>query len=80
MQKLGPMTIEADVGEVSLAPETFTKAGAASYVRDLPPAVMPADVLLPVVFTFDKAVAPFEITDSRELGAVVTEVSLEPRK
>jgi len=77
IQKLGPMTLTADVGEVSFAPETFTQGGTFSYSRDVPPALF-HNYLLPVVFTFDKALAPTG-ADGRELAAVVTEVSLEPR-
>lgn len=76
LEKLGEVTLTADVGEVSLEPQTFAKPGPASYIREIPPALLPVNVLLPVVFTFDKATAPFQISDNRELGAVVTEVSL----
>jgi hypothetical protein len=75
IQKLGPMTLSADVGEVSLAPETFTKGGSFSYCRDISPKLIGPN-LLPVVFRFDKALAPFE-ADSRELAVVVLEVSLQ---
>jgi hypothetical protein len=78
IEKLGPMTLSADVGEVSLSSETFTEGGSLSYRRQIPPALIGSN-LLPVVFRFDKALAPFQ-TDGRELAAVVSEVSLEPRK
>jgi hypothetical protein len=77
LQKLGPMTLSADVGEVTLAPETFNQPGILSYSRDVSPGLFGPN-LLPVVFSFDKALAPPD-ADGRELAAVVTEVSLEPK-
>jgi hypothetical protein len=77
IRNLGPMTLSADVGEVTLAPETFTRPGSLSYSRDVPPSLFGPN-LLPVVFYFDKALAPLD-TDGRELAAVVSEVSLEPK-
>jgi hypothetical protein len=71
---LGPITLTADVNDVSLASETFTKAGTFSYSRAVPPALLHNE-LLPVVFSFDKALSTPD--DRRELAAVVTEVSLE---
>jgi hypothetical protein len=75
IQKLGPITLTADVGEVTLKPETFTQGGAALYSRDVAPDLLRAD-LVPVVFSFDKA-APAALTDGREVAAVVTQVSLD---
>jgi hypothetical protein len=78
IDQLGPMTLSADVGDVSLASETFAEGGILCYRRDIPPALIGPN-LLPVVFRFNKVLAPFQ-TDGRELAAVVTEVSLELRK
>ncbi len=75
IKKLGPMTLTADVGDVSLGSETFTDAGAVLYSRDVPAGLLVTE-LLPVVFTFNKAAAASN-ADRRELAAVVTEVSLE---
>lgn len=72
--KLGPMTLTADAGELALAPETFTTAGAFSYTRLIPAALLNTD-LLPVVFSFDKALST--AGDRRDMAAVVTEVALE---
>ncbi len=77
IQKIGPMTLHAEVGEVSLAPETFTEGGSLLYCRDVPAKLIGSD-LLPVVFSFDKALAPFQ-SDGRELAAVVSEVLLAPK-
>ena len=73
---LGPMTISADVRDTSLAPETFAKAGSYTYTRTLSPELLNQPVL-PIIFTFDKALEPRN-SDIRELGAVVSEISLKP--
>jgi hypothetical protein len=77
IQKLGPVTLRADVGEHSLAPEKFAKGGTLEYSQNIQPSLLGPN-MLPVVFTFDKALPP-AATDGRELGAVVSEVSLERR-
>ncbi|MCU1258008.1 MAG: hypothetical protein JWO80_893 [Bryobacterales bacterium] len=74
-QKLGPMTLSADVDDDTLEPETFSAAGNYTYLRDVPPSVLLTN-LVPVIFTLDKA-APPSIDDGRELGAVVTEIALQ---
>lgn len=77
IKTLGPMTLSADVGEYSLASQTFSKPGSWEYERDVPSALIPADrLLLPIIFHFDRALAPWQ-ADGRELGAVVSEISLE---
>ncbi len=74
--RLGPMTLTAEIDDATLRPETYSRPGDYFYVRDVP-----ADLLhtnpLPVIFSFDKAVPPGTL-DDRELGAVVTSISLSP--
>jgi hypothetical protein len=77
MEKLGDVTITADIGDVTLAPGTFSEPGSLTYSREVPGSLTGSE-LVPVVFTLDKALAPFQ-ADGRELGAVVSEVSLEVR-
>lgn len=74
---IGPMTLVTDIGEASLAPKKFMKGGAFVYSCDVPSELI-GPGLLPVVFTFDKAIQASG-TDGRELGAVITEVSLDRR-
>ena len=69
------MTLTAVAGNASLAPETFTQFGSFTYNAEIPPAAFQRDRIVPVVFTFDKALSPGE-TDGRELSVIVTEVSL----
>ena len=78
IQKLGPITLSAEAADIPLAPETFIKGGTYLYTRKIPPAAFP-NALLPVVFTYDKALAPSD-NETRELAAVVSEVSLELNK
>ncbi len=72
MKALGPMTLSADAGGYMLAPETFSQAGAYTYSRDMSPASMATDIV-PVKFSFDKALCP-SASEARELAAVVTSV------
>ncbi|MDQ6759685.1 MAG: hypothetical protein M3Z32_07460 [Acidobacteriota bacterium] len=74
IQKLGSITLAAQVEGVALAPEVFAKDGTYLYTRAVP-ALLFRGGLLPVAFSLDKALA---LSDSefRELGTVVEEVSL----
>jgi hypothetical protein len=74
IEKLGPMTLSADVDDRTLNPQTFSKGGDYDYVRDVPADVLRTN-LAPVIFTFDKALAP-SLGDGRELAAIVTEIAL----
>jgi len=77
IQKLGPMTLTAEIGDRSLGSQTFTSGGSFSYTQTFPPMSF-KDQLVPVVFAFDKVLAPWQ-TDGRELSAVISEVSLDRR-
>lgn len=77
IEKLGPLTLRAEAAGRSLDSETFTKSGSYTYSRDLPASLVDTN-LVPVNFSFDKASLPSD-TDGRELGAVVTGVSLETK-
>ena len=78
IEKFGPITLSAEAEDAPLAPETFSQGGSYTYSRNVPAALFRA-TLLPVVFTLDKAIGRSE-KDSRELGAVVTEVSIEGKR
>jgi len=77
IEKLGPMTLRAEAAGRVLDPETFTKPGSYMYSRDLPASLVDTN-LVPVNFSLDKAALP-STTDGRELGAVVTGVSLQTK-
>jgi hypothetical protein len=77
IQRLGPITLRADVAARALSPETLSKAGTYSYSRDVPADAFHFDTVL-ASFSLDKAAPPTE-SDLRELGVVVTSVALEPK-
>ncbi len=74
--KLGALTLSAQIGGVSLDPETFPRAGDYEYARHVPPAAFKAESVT-VDFALDKALPPGDV-DQRELGIIVTTVGLEP--
>jgi hypothetical protein len=74
ISKLGPMTLNAEIDDYSMAPETYTKGGEHFYVREVPANLLRTNVV-PVIFTFDKSSPPAG-GDGRELGAVVSLISL----
>lgn len=76
IEKLGPMTLTADVDGEDLAPETISKPGAITYSRDIPASALQSN-LVEVHFSFDKSARPGN-GDSRELAAVVSKVGLLP--
>ena len=77
IQKLGPITLAARLGEHVLPPQTFRQAGQFTYERDVPAAWMKAG---PNRFDFilDKSIAS-SAQDERELGIVVVSAALEAR-
>lgn len=77
IEELGPMTLNANANGRRLEPETFSKAGPYTYSRDLSADVIATDIV-PVKFSFDKALCPSE-TEARELAAVVTLVGLQAK-
>lgn len=78
VQKLGPMTISAHIGDTKLEPEKYEKPGDYTYSREVPPAVMKGDSLV-VEFSLDKALAPGEV-DARELGIIAQIIGFEAKQ
>jgi hypothetical protein len=78
VDKLGPLTLRASVGETSLESERITVGGALSYTSYIRPSLIGSN-LLPIVFTLDKAL-PKSDTDGRELGMIVSELALESKE
>jgi 4-amino-4-deoxy-L-arabinose transferase-like glycosyltransferase len=76
IQRLGHVTLRARVGGQALRPETWSQPGGYAYCRDLDAAQTAAGPIQ-VDFALDKSIPPGP--DPRELGIVVTEISLEPR-
>jgi hypothetical protein len=75
IESLGSMTLTAEVDDTELKPQTYSKGGIYTYTREVPRDALATSVL-PVRFSFDRAVPPYK-SDGRELAAVVTEVDLE---
>lgn len=73
--KLKSVQLSARVGEATLEPETYSKPGEYTYVRDVPATALGGDAVS-VDFSLDKALPPGEV-DQRELGIVFTSVGLE---
>jgi hypothetical protein len=76
ISQLGSMTLSAEIDDYPLPPETYSKSGDYFYIREIPAKLLKTN-LVPVIFSFDKAKPPTG-SDDRELGAVVSVISLEP--
>ena len=77
LQKLGPVTVTAKVGNEQLPPETFSAAGDQTYTKEVPASAL-KDEAITVEFTLDKALAPSE-QDQRELGVIMNLVGFEAK-
>ena len=76
-QRLGPVTLSAQVGALALAPESYQQPGDYVYIQDLPASALRADSVA-VSFSLDKFLAPGDV-DKRELGVIVTAIGLEAK-
>src|ERR1017187_8062321 len=74
IEALKSLTLTASVGGTILAPETYRKAGAFTFRRDVDASLISGDAVR-IDFQLDKAVAP-GASDLRELGIVVESVGL----
>ncbi len=74
IDKLGPITLSAQAGEVTLPPETYTQAGDCVYQRNLPATAVTGEAVT-ITFSLDKFLPPSG-TDQRELGVIVTSIGL----
>ncbi len=75
MQKLGAMTLRADVGGQELAAQTFSRSSQYTYSAQVPAPALRSGFAV-VKFRLDKSSAGLN-GDARELGVVVTGVSLD---
>ncbi|MCX6593521.1 MAG: hypothetical protein NTZ56_18560 [Acidobacteria bacterium] len=75
--KLGAVTLSAMIGQMKLDPETFSKAGPATYARDVPGGALLGESAT-VEFSLDKFL-PAGAVDQRELGIVVAGVGFEKK-
>jgi hypothetical protein len=77
LAKFGPVTLNAAINGVALAPETYSKTGNYVYARDVPAAALQSDAVV-VQFSSDKGIAP-SADDLRELALISVSIGLEPK-
>jgi len=77
IEKLGPMTLTASIDSEPLAPETYSQSGSYVFVRDIPACFLETN-LLPIRFSFD-TYSPHSTNEARDLAAIVSMASLEPK-
>jgi len=75
IQKLGQITLNADLNGNILGPETYYASGTYVYKRVVSGTALESN-LIPVVFFLDK-VSPPEAKETRELGIIVSNVELQ---
>jgi len=77
VDKFGPVTLNAALNGMPLAPETYSKPGNYVYARDIPAAALKSDAVV-VQFSSDKGIAP-SADDQRELALISVSIALEPK-
>jgi hypothetical protein len=74
IQKLTSVQLTASIQGSNLEPQVYTKSGQFTFTRDVPADKLQNDVVR-IDFTVDHTLPPTE-TDKRQLGIIVSEVSL----
>jgi len=77
INRLGPITVSADVDGHQLEPQTYAKPGDYVYSRPVPAEALKAPSVK-VNFSLDKDREPDGV-DGRQLGVVATTIGLKPR-
>jgi hypothetical protein len=77
INRLGPITLSADVDGHQLEPQTFSKPGDYAYSRPVPAEALKVPSVK-VNFSLDKAREPDSV-DGRQLGVVASLIGLQPR-
>lgn len=77
VNRVGPITLSAEVAGHALMPERYTQAGDFVYARDVDAGLL-RGTGLPIHFSTDKALPPTG-PDTRELALIVTGVGLVAR-
>lgn len=76
IERLGPITIAAEVQGEALEPETYSQeAEGVLYVRELPAGLINGENPVQITFRLDKAIRAGEL-DSRELGVIALSFAL----
>lgn len=77
VSKFGPVTLNASINGLALAPETYQTPGQYTYTRDVPASALKGDAIV-VQFTSDKGIAP-SASDARELSLIAVSIGLDPK-
>ena len=77
IQKLGPITLSAKIGNFAAASARYDKPGLYEYRADVPPSAFTAP-MANIDFTLNKALPPGEV-DQRELGMIVRIAGFEAK-
>jgi hypothetical protein len=77
INRLGPITLSADIDGHQLESQTYAKPGDYVYSRPVPPEVLQASSVK-ADFSLDKSREPDNV-DSRQLGVVASLIGLQPR-
>ncbi|MDE3197264.1 MAG: hypothetical protein KGN84_13020 [Acidobacteriota bacterium] len=76
-RKLGPLTLTASAGGTRIKTEKYAKSGSYTFGADVPGSLLAGDSVT-FDFDLDKSLPPTG-SDSRELGLIVSAVSLESK-
>jgi hypothetical protein len=77
INRLGPITLSAEINGTPLDPETYSKPGDVVYSRPVPPEALKSSSVK-LNFSLDKAREP-DAVDGRQLGVVASVIGLQPR-
>jgi hypothetical protein len=77
LKRYEKLAISATVGNVPVAPQSFTSLGMNEYVVPIPASALPNPSVL-ITFMLDKSMPPSG-ADQRELGVIAHQFSLEPK-
>lgn len=77
INRLGPVTLSAEIDGQQLEPMVISKGGEGMYSRPVPPELLKKQSV-EVKFTLDKSREP-DTVDTRQLGLVAILVGLQPR-
>jgi hypothetical protein len=74
VNRIGPVTVSAEIGGTALAPERYAQAGDYVYTRDVEPQLLRGSAVT-IHFRTDKALTPTG-ADTRELALIVLSAGL----
>jgi hypothetical protein len=77
LKKYEKLAISASIGNVSVAPQSFSSPGRNEYLATIPASAL-RDGSVQITFMLDKSMPPSG-ADQRELGVIAHQFSLEPK-